>query len=770
MPRSVPWAVVLCKFKDVPIPSEPESYYRDYLLVGLQKYFNGITYGAFDLTGSIVTRWYTMQYSWMQHWYHDGTLRRQAWFDEGVRLADADGFRFDPFYGILVVINAPADDSAVGTGAQPLRNVNYPKGFGQVVLNTSHGLGQTNWRYCKNCYTLFFGGNVTPGRCQAGGNHDSGDGRYLAIHDVAGFPGDAGWRWCSRCQELVHGPGICPAGGAHDMSTPSLNYIVGRNLNQQLNAQKNWWHCARCEALGYAAGGFESIGPCPAGGPHDYWSNNSPNYSVAWDTCNLNLNMGPHEFGHGFGLNHSRRLNDPVAGNDYGDTWDVMGAGQYYQSGGPYGSFTGPGLHAPNLLQLDCVPEEMISEYQVQPGGPNLKTVDLLALNAPLDWAGFRIARFYAGPMIYTVELRQPYEYDSAFPRTGVLIHQTTDRNYLVPSSSDGNNFDWQPGQVFDDPVNNFRVAVNAISAPAQRATVTVGVCGHEQGNWRLCDKCQGLAYNGNETNGACPAGGPHAFTGSADYMLTHDTKGAEGQPNWRFCQKCFGLVFAGNPPSPCPGGGKHDTSNSYNYILANNSSTFDGQDNWRWCSKCQGLAFAGNSTAGVCPADLGPHALTDSVDYVLVHDRVRPYGQRSWRYCRKCQGLVYSESKLPGACPNGSVHDFSQSADYWLVHDLAGALGQDNWRYCRKCQGLAYGGNTPAGVCPTDHQPHDLSTSYDYILAHDNTNGPGQDNWRWCSNCQGLVYNGAVAGKCPAGGTHKLDPTLASYRLVNGL
>jgi hypothetical protein len=40
------------------------------------------------------------------------------------------------------------------------------------------------------------------------------------------------------------------------------------------------------------------------------------------------------------------------------------------------------------------------------------------------------------------------------------------------------------------------------------------------QDNWRWCTKCQGLAYAGNPTMGACPAGGQHDHAGSGNYTL----------------------------------------------------------------------------------------------------------------------------------------------------------------------------------------------------------------------------------------------------------
>ena len=114
------------------------------------------------------------------------------------------------------------------------------------------------------------------------------------------------------------------------------------------------------------------------------------------------------------------------------------------------------------------------------------------------------------------------------------------------------------------------------------------------QDNWRLCNKCHGLAFAGNPSLGRCPAGGDHEHGGSFNYMLAHDAP-PFGQDNWRWCNKCQGLAFAGNPSlGRCPAGGDHDHGASFNYILAHDVPPF-GQDNWRWCNKCQGLAFAGS-------------------------------------------------------------------------------------------------------------------------------------------------------------------------------
>jgi len=41
-----------------------------------------------------------------------------------------------------------------------------------------------------------------------------------------------------------------------------------------------------------------------------------------------------------------------------------------------------------------------------------------------------------------------------------------------------------------------------------------------DQVNWAWCRKCQGLAFAGNASPGACPAGGNHDHAGSSDYVL----------------------------------------------------------------------------------------------------------------------------------------------------------------------------------------------------------------------------------------------------------
>ncbi|HEU4387234.1 MAG TPA: hypothetical protein VFV34_05515, partial [Blastocatellia bacterium] len=69
----IPWAVVLCRFNDLPPLSTPISQFNDFVAGagkgGVFDYFKDVSFGTIDLTGSRVFGWYTMQYSF----FKDGT-------------------------------------------------------------------------------------------------------------------------------------------------------------------------------------------------------------------------------------------------------------------------------------------------------------------------------------------------------------------------------------------------------------------------------------------------------------------------------------------------------------------------------------------------------------------------------------------------------------------------------------------------------------------------------------------------------------------------
>jgi len=129
-----------------------------------------------------------------------------------------------------------------------------PSGNYTLPFNRAGAQGQANWRWCRKCQGLAFGGHAG-GVCVKGGTHDfSQSADYVLQHDVAPAGHQTGWRWCRKCDGLAYGgaAGACPAGGGHDY-TGSADYALAANL-PEAEGQPNWRWCAKCQSLGYAGG------------------------------------------------------------------------------------------------------------------------------------------------------------------------------------------------------------------------------------------------------------------------------------------------------------------------------------------------------------------------------------------------------------------------------------------------------------------------------------------------------------------------------------
>jgi CubicO group peptidase (beta-lactamase class C family) len=98
---------------------------------------------------------------------------------------------------------------------------------------------QDNWRWCNECLALSYAGGQSLGKCSAGGMHNhAGSGDYILPIRASGasVPLDYqdNFRWCKKCQVLVWGgalpAGPCAEGGQHDHSGSGnfmLGYVVG---------------------------------------------------------------------------------------------------------------------------------------------------------------------------------------------------------------------------------------------------------------------------------------------------------------------------------------------------------------------------------------------------------------------------------------------------------------------------------------------------------------------------------------------------------------
>ncbi len=141
------------------------------------------------------------------------------------------------------------------------------------------------------------------------------------------------------------------------------------------------------------------------------------------------------------------------------------------------------------------------------------------------------------------------------------------------------------------------------------------------QNEWRRCLKCFTLFYDGYANKGVCSkGGGGHFAAGSPNYFLPYDTpETPKAQANWRFCNKCHGMFWDGYPgKGSCPTGGGH-TAQGYNFTLTHDViGSAITQEDYRFCTKCHGLFWDGTRYKGTCPAGGGHTA--QGYNFVLRH------------------------------------------------------------------------------------------------------------------------------------------------------
>ena len=169
-------------------------------------------------------------------------------------------------------------------------------------------------------------------------------------------------------------------------------------------------------------------------------------------------------------------------------------------------------------------------------------------------------------------------------------------------NGSDGNAFDLGPSRRQALVAAGCVLLASAgLSAPASAA---VG----DQDSWRFCDKCFSMFWDGAANKGTCPAGGAHHAQGFLFTPHYDDAAPETGtiQYNWRFCQKCWAMFYNGGPRGRCPNGGAH-VAQGFNFGLDHaGSGPPSSQTEWRFCQQCFALFYNGGSFKGRCPAGGG--------------------------------------------------------------------------------------------------------------------------------------------------------------------
>jgi hypothetical protein len=129
-------------------------------------------------------------------------------------------------------------------------------------------------------------------------------------------------------------------------------------------------------------------------------------------------------------------------------------------------------------------------------------------------------------------------------------------------------------------------------------------------------------------------------------------------QDNWRYCEKCHVMFYDGYPDKGrCAAGGGH-SAQGFMFVLSYDiPESGQAQAHWRYCDKCHAMFYNGYPVAGVCPAGGAHHA--QGYKFVLWHDARPPWtAQASWRYCDKCHAMFYNGYNDKGHCAAGDGHN----------------------------------------------------------------------------------------------------------------
>jgi hypothetical protein len=93
------------------------------------------------------------------------------------------------------------------------------------------------------------------------------------------------------------------------------------------------------------------------------------------------------------------------------------------------------------------------------------------------------------------------------------------------------------------------------------------------QGQWRFCNKCYALFYDGYPNKGACAAGGGHQAQGFK-FVLRHNLPGMFDS-DFRYCAKCHAMFQTGQG-GHCPAGNAHEAAGFLFDLLSESSQPIE--------------------------------------------------------------------------------------------------------------------------------------------------------------------------------------------------
>jgi hypothetical protein len=144
-PVQWPWAILLCRFSDLPAVPQPPEYYQDLYTRngtgGVADYWREVSFGGLDLSGSQVFGWLTMCHASSEVATLTFPGQRGTLVQWGIDAAAAAGIDLTPFRSVLVVQNYGVDHGAAGNGVVIVHSNPGLCEFGFICHEMGHGHG-----------------------------------------------------------------------------------------------------------------------------------------------------------------------------------------------------------------------------------------------------------------------------------------------------------------------------------------------------------------------------------------------------------------------------------------------------------------------------------------------------------------------------------------------------------------------------------------------------------------------------------------------------
>jgi hypothetical protein len=131
---------------------------------------------------------------------------------------------------------------------------------------------QEHWRFCGQCFGMFYWGYPDKGVCPVKGAHDAIGFNFHIPHDIAPtWTSQGEWRFCEKCKGLFFDgyniKGVCPADRPGGHRAAGFNFVIPHDVASTETSQRDWRYCNNCYGMFFD--GYPKKGVCPAnGGSH----------------------------------------------------------------------------------------------------------------------------------------------------------------------------------------------------------------------------------------------------------------------------------------------------------------------------------------------------------------------------------------------------------------------------------------------------------------------------------------------------------------------